>query len=1159
MRKDSGELVFSPSDLVRYHQSPFASWMDRYYLENRDAIIPDEATEEDLLISRTGEQHEHAVLAELKSTFPGLAEISNDRAVDARVETIKAINSEAPIIYQAFLESGRFAGFADFLVRNPAGGYHVWDTKLARSPRPYFIIQLCCYSEMLAAATGIRLPEAFGIILGKAQQDEPSKKRPLKLGSMEQVEFRIEDFIHYYRHVKSNFLALQDSFTGNVADRPEPLPRADHGRWSSHAEEFFSGTDHLVQVAGISVGQIKRLKEHGIRTVSELAGSSGKSVNRIPESTLEKLASQARLQCQTRNDREVNPETPPRYEVLPTRDAYGAPIGLGSLPAAHPADVFFDIEGYPLAAGGLEYLFGASVWNGRTDSLEFRDWWAHDRDEEKRAFEGFVDWVFARWKKNPRLHIFHYAPYEVSAVRRLSTRHDTRQDEVDELLRKEVFVDLYNIIRHGLRIGEDSYSIKKVERLYRPKRSTEVATAVDSIVQYARWIENGEERDWHRSDILKGIRDYNEDDCRSLAELLAWLRNVATALGIATLRKPSRVPATSSRIMSPEDIRRQEVAAKLQKLGDPISIVLAHLLDFHRREAKPVWWRMFDRLQATAEELRADPSCIDSVTATGAPVKEKQSLVQCYSFDPTQECKLRAKNETSLMFTHNWEARFELHSIDLTAGTLGLKATREFLRKHFKGAFPKLGSLLPFEFVPPGEIPAALCDVAEGQLSHTLHPPVQALLKREPPAAQLQISGETSLMTAIRVASVMKGDCLVIQGPPGTGKTYTASHVIVSLLKAGRKVGVASNSHNAVVNLLAACGEAATQSGIVLQGIKVGGEPDVALLASNQGLQFVETSTDAFDAYDGGIVGGTAWLFSRPEWNGVLDFLFIDEAGQVPLANAVAMAQCARNLVLLGDQMQLEQPVLGSHPGDAGLSVLQYALKDENRSRTDLPAFHAVVPRDYGIFLGETRRMHPSVCRFISESIYEGRLSSHRDSSRQKISVPPGCICKESGIVFSGIEHDGNIQQSDEEVERVLSIYHELSGRQYTASDGSTRSLELIDFLFVAPYNAQVRALQAKLPPAARVGSVDRFQGQEAPVCILSLCTSYGEYGSRGLSFILDRNRINVAISRAKCLAVIVADPRIAGAAVGSIEEMTLVNLFCKVVNTSTPQIQTRP
>jgi uncharacterized protein len=334
--------------------------------------------------------------------------------------------------------------------------------------------------------------------------------------------------------------------------------------------------------------------------------------------------------------------------------------------------------------------------------------------------------------------------------------------------------------------------------------------------------------------------------------------------------------------------------------------------------------------------------------------------------------------------------------------------------------------------------------------------------------------------------------------------------------------------------------------------MKVGDEPDVDLHAANPGLTHIEDNPKAHAEYAGGIVAGTAWVFTRPEWKNELDFLFVDEAGQVPLANVVAMSRCADNLVLLGDQMQLEQPVQGSHPGDAGLSALQYSLKDTAQSKPDEPVFLAVVPLDLGLFLGESRRMHPDVCRFISESIYESRLGSLPECAKQKIAVPVSgavVVAKESGIVFAGIEHDGNIQQSDEEVVRVKAIYREMLGRAYTSKDEMTKPLELNDFLFIAPCNAQVRALKAKLPKGARVGSVDKFQGQEAAVCILSMCSSYGEYGSRGLKFILDRSRINVAISRAKCLAVVVGDPRIANSAANSINEMKLLNIFCKLMH----------
>ena len=215
---------------------------------------------------------------------------------------------------------------------------------------------------MLAAATGQGMPERIGVILGNS----------------ERVEFRVEDFIHYYRHIKDSFLAMQAAFSGKMDDCPEPLPRAEHGRWTSYAEKFFLEKDHLVQVAGISVGQIKKLKVAGIATMAGLAAASGKSVHKLDVGTLEKLVSQARLQCETLEDRKAKPDAKPRYEVLPHKGLNGEPRGLAVLPPANPADVSFDMEGYPLVPGGLEYLFG--TWSrNETIAFEFRDWWAHDR------------------------------------------------------------------------------------------------------------------------------------------------------------------------------------------------------------------------------------------------------------------------------------------------------------------------------------------------------------------------------------------------------------------------------------------------------------------------------------------------------------------------------------------------------------------------------------------------------------------------------------------------------------------------------------------------------------------------------------------------------------------------------------------------------------
>ncbi len=346
MKKESDSIIYSPTDLIRYLASPFASWLDRYYLENPDAIAPDKQTEEEELLSRTGDEHEQSVLTGYKAST-SVIEIAKGDFAAAHAATLAAIKDKASIIYQAALQDGVFAGYADFLELDTSGKYQVWDTKLALSPKPYYPIQLCCYSEMLAATKGQEMPERIGVILGNGDR----------------VEFRVEDFIHYYRHIKDSFLAMQAAFSGNLDECPEPLPRAEHGRWTSYAEKFFLEKDHLVQVAGISVGQIKKLKVAGIATMSNLAAAAGKSVHKLDAGTLEKLVSQARLQCETLEDRKAKPDAKPRYEVLPHKGPNGEPRGLAVLPPANPADVFFDMEGYPLVPGGLEYLFGTWARN----------------------------------------------------------------------------------------------------------------------------------------------------------------------------------------------------------------------------------------------------------------------------------------------------------------------------------------------------------------------------------------------------------------------------------------------------------------------------------------------------------------------------------------------------------------------------------------------------------------------------------------------------------------------------------------------------------------------------------------------------------------------------------------------------------------------------
>ncbi len=299
-------------------------------------------TDDAELIAQSGNRHEQRGAAGISiDCTPRSWRFRTGNFSQAQQKTVAALAAKVPVIYQAALESGPFSGYADFLLLDASGRYQVWDTKLARSPKPFYAIQLCCYSEMLAAMTGGYMPDKFGIILG----------------TQERADFRVEDFVHYYRHIKNRFLALQRGFTGKLADRPEPLPRADHGRWTSHAEGFFEETDHLVQVAGITVGQIKKLKRAGITTVTGLAASTGRSVPKLDQQSVEKLAAQARLQWQTQADRHDNKDAPPRYETLPHRGLERRACGLGHAAAGPPRRRVFRYGG--LSARG--WRFGIPV------------------------------------------------------------------------------------------------------------------------------------------------------------------------------------------------------------------------------------------------------------------------------------------------------------------------------------------------------------------------------------------------------------------------------------------------------------------------------------------------------------------------------------------------------------------------------------------------------------------------------------------------------------------------------------------------------------------------------------------------------------------------------------------------------------------------------
>ncbi|NOT53604.1 MAG: TM0106 family RecB-like putative nuclease [Deltaproteobacteria bacterium] len=1141
MQQHQGHHQYTPTDLIEFVRSPFASWMSRSHCDFPGHLQPDPDTPDLVSLAAEGARHEQRVLTQLQADTDDVCSIP---ATPNRVAlTHQAMHAGYAVIYHGALTADDFLGIPDFLVRveQPSTlgnySYEVWDAKLARTARPEFVLQLCCYADLLAAVQG-RRPEQVTLLLSGGTP----------------TTFRTADYWYYYRHLKAAFLGWMRAFSPNSPPLPEV--GGDYGRWATEARKRLLAVDHLSLVATITGNHVRKLQAAGIETLTTLATTTASHVPKLDAGVLQRLKEQAQLQRSSEATGSL------AYRLVPP-DSAEHRRGLALLPPAGPLDVYFDMEGYPLVEGGLEYLFGAvtqddSVWR-------YHDWWAHDADEERRAFADFIDWAYARWRADPRMHVYHYAAYEVTALRKLMGRYGTRESQVDMLLRNEVFVDLYAIVRHGLRAGGPDYSLKTLEHLYRPARAGGVTTAGDSIVFYDRWRASDEPRHWEASPILGAIRDYNRDDCESTSQFVTWLRTQQEQAGIVWVPRPaSQEKGENSEEAEVEQSPRQALAEALlspvptsheMAASDGehhehwrVQQLLGHVVEFHRREDKPVWWAMFDRQSMSEDELIDDLNCLGGLQRLpGPPERIKQSVGFWYRFDGDQETKLDSGSRC--FFAHDLTAT-EIHRFDRERGRVCLKFGPKKLQQLPNGEPPDRLSLIPDEHVSATVIANSISRTAATWLEQQQLPPALAdfLLRRHPKirghTGGRLVSPEANLLeSVVSLVANLDHSMLCIQGPPGAGKTTVAAHAILALLKTGKRIGVTANSHAAILNVLRTCHELGDGQ---LTSLKIGGSKEADLFEHYPAARYVDSLRAALPHLSHiPLIGGTAWAFSDPAVRETLDYLLVDEAGQVSVANLIGMAPTARNLVLIGDQMQLGQPIQGFHPGESGGSILEYLLQD-----------NATIPEEMGVFLGTTWRLHPALCAFISATVYDDRLHAAPQTQHRVVKVPPNArrVTKEAGLLFVPVDHLGNTQGSEEEVAVIEELVRELIGREVTDVQGHVRKrLGLEDIVLVAPYNLQVRKLSAALGPQARVGSVDKFQGQEAPVVIISMCSSDGESSPRGLDFVLNKNRLNVALSRAQSLAIVVGSPRLATARCTSLTQMTLLNMFCRLMEEGPP------
>ncbi|MCW5749617.1 MAG: TM0106 family RecB-like putative nuclease [Alphaproteobacteria bacterium] len=1107
MRLLGEAIVLSPSDLIRFQACRHAVTLDLRRLRG-EALQPAEDTADIALVQRMGDRHELAYLNELRDSGAEVAAIDKDRLDFAEaVERTRQLLGEGPAyIFQAALADRHWAGYADFLMRverpSELGGhsYEVIDTKLKLSPDPKHLLQLSVYADLLAREQGV-LPEQVHVVLGNGNRGT----------------FRTRDYASYARRLRQRL----EAFVADPEETcPAPVSACAYCSWREHCAAEWESKDSLHLVAGISRSQVRRLEAAGITSIDALAGHR-RPVARLAKDTLDKLRRQAALQHLRRQDGR------PRFELREQEPERG----LALLPKPDKADLFFDMEGDPYYPEGLEYLFG--IYSKAPDFGGFRAIWAHDRDAERTATGKVIDLFVSHVEKNPGAHIYHYAQYEVTALKRLSSRHAVGEAGLDRLLRENRFVDLHRIVRQSLFASEAGYSIKDLEVFYRGQRQDAVRSAMDSMVTYERWRETGDD------EALSQIRDYNETDCRSAMELRDWLVREVRPKGLPWRANRADDAEASSAIVAKSaqaEARHQALAALRDRakpeLGEKAAALLFDLAWFHEREDKPRWWAMFDRAGHESDELIDDLECLSGLVVVGPDRPEARSRVRLYRF-PEQETKLRAGSRVKIRATL---ADVTLQKIDLRR--------REALVKFggSAGTPPDRMDLIPAGPLDNQVIRAAVEEVVRSLLSgKRRYQAARDLILRKSPrvlgcrkGAPLIDPGKDLTSETIRIVMSLRNSCLPIQGPPGTGKTHVSASAILELLAAGKRVAVSSNSHKAIDNLLLAILRQARGRKQDVRAVKKISRGEESPELRQAGIRFVTQNGSAM-IEDANLVGGTAWLFSRDELDLAFDYLFIDEAGQVALANVLAMSRAAANLVLVGDPMQLSQPIQGAHPGQSGQSALEHLL-----------AGHATLPPDRGIFLPVTRRLHPAVCRYISEMVYDGRLTADRGAARQKLIAGRAATdLAGAGLRFIEVPHEGNSQSCPEEAAAIAEYLRRLLGVTFIGRDGKKKELTLSDILVVTPYNAQVNLLSDRLPDGARVGTVDKFQGQEAPVCLISMVTSSGEDLPRNLEFLFSVNRLNVAISRAMAVAVLFASPRLLDVACSTVEQMRLVNALC--------------
>ena len=1176
--------LITPSQLALFSRSPVigAWWEELHVIDEIRAPRP--ATKSlDQLLFDSGLEHEELLIKQLKNDNKTVAELAGKQSELDYKNTEAAMLSGVDFIWQASLRNAEMRGSADLLERieEPsllgAWSYIPIECKLSSHPKPIYIVQACAYCELLEPILG-HIPDQFKLYLGGKKSEEQFQK------------YHRKDFWSWYELLRQRYRDFRSSF--DASNEPEDAP-GDHGLWEPFIEQRLEDKRDLKLVAGMRQNQRSKLRSAGITTIEQLAALNDIQVIPVMNSDLlKRLREQASIQIATQEDAQR-----PAYRVRPHEQQAG---GLALLPAPDTGDIWFDIEGFPDPISGekLEYLFGA-CYRDEAGELKFMPWWAHTPDEEKQAFNGFIQWVQERRVRHPNLHVYHYASYEKTAIGNLAARHLLHQPLWDQWLREELFVDLYPIVRRGLLIGAPSYSIKKVERLYSDARSEEVESAADSVVQYAEWRKSKQSGipgcDEGQSLLLQELQDYNQRDCEVTEGLHRFLLNLPEMANADfranrwgdTHEQGSEAEATADRDRELEFVARTLLEEIPESTVEPEAVgprglswhghrLMSLLIDFRGREDRVSWWEFYNRLKLTQQEREEDSEVITAASFQGSETV-KTSMIHRYHFDPSQPLKLVDDGRSISVALVPLQAHtggfsggdplgdpekgdraigFSAELDGDNPGTVLLpigakKRTSLEAMGHSGDVLPRHVDLIPFPFQVRGYLDN-LVRIAQAWVNQGMPlPPAMVQLLEHRPVRELVALNARIRQDPSEAAHVMAelllhsdGLSLSLQGPPGTGKTTVTGELIARLVGAGQRVAVSSNTNEAICNLLRRtqlCLKDRSDHAVVVKAAtSTSLKADQLALSGTAAQALVEKSLIALPTPPA-VLGGTVYTLVKDAYDETtFDLLVIDEAGQVSLSNLLYMSRVARNILLVGDQQQLSQPNRAAHPEESGLSCLDYVMQE-----------HAVVPADRGVFLATSWRMPPALTEMVSELFYDGQLQAASCNTANQVHWDG----PKQGIVFEAVHHSGNSTLSEEEVEHIAALVERLHGRPYQRArlvDGEITTengvLGKKEILIIAPYNMQVNRLQKRIGDKARIGTVDKFQGQEAPVAIYSLTASDGDSAPRGIDFLLDPNRLNVAISRAQCLSIVVGSPELATGISNSIANVQRLSRLCRLM-----------